>query len=97
MDVKTAFLYGILNGKVYIDQPQGYNTPGSEQLICKLHKATYGLRQSPRCWYERISTFLKSIGMEQSTNDPNLYHIGIGDDKIILVVYVDDLFITGSN
>jgi hypothetical protein len=87
MDVKTTFLYGVLKDEVYMDQPLGYTVPGSEHLVCKLNKALYGLRQSPRMWYERISTFLKSIHMQQSTSDPNL----------IIVVYVDDLFITGAD
>jgi hypothetical protein len=96
MDVKTSFLYGILKGRVYMDQPRNYSIPGSEQLVCKLHKAIYELRQSPRLWYKRIIIFLKSIGMHRSTNDQNLYYIKAGNDKIILVVYADDLFITGS-
>ena len=48
-------------------------------------------------WYERIGSYLKSIGMTSSTSDYNLYHIGHGDQKVILVVYVDNLFVTDGD
>jgi hypothetical protein len=79
-----------------MDQPASYEQLGQEHLIYKLRKALYGLCQSPRMWYNRIDSFLKSIGMIRSHSDYNMYHIRQGDNKIILVVYVDDLFITGG-
>jgi hypothetical protein len=74
-----------------MDQPAGYEQLGQEHLVCKLKKALYGLCQSPR-----IDSYLQSIGMIRSHSDYNMYHIGQGNNKIILVVYVDDLFITGG-
>jgi hypothetical protein len=94
LDVKTAFLCGHLHDEVYMDQPAGYEQLSQEHLVCKLQKALYGLRQSPRMWYNKIDSFLKSIGMTRSHSDYNMYHIGQGDNKIILVVYIDGLFIT---
>jgi hypothetical protein len=88
LDVKTAFLYDLIKEEVFMQQPQGYELPGYENLVCRLNRALYGLRQSPRMWYERINTFLLSL---------NMYYIGDGVDKIILVLYVDDLFITGGD
>jgi hypothetical protein len=97
LDVRTAFLYGILEEEVYMDQPPGFIRHGQEHLVWKLNRALYGLRQSPRRWYERINSYLTSIGMTRSGSDYNMYHIGEGHNKIVLVVYVDDLFITGGN
>jgi hypothetical protein len=58
--MKTAFLYGHLHDEVYMDQPAGYEQLGQEHLVCKLRKALYGLRQSPRMWYNRIDSYLQS-------------------------------------
>jgi hypothetical protein len=96
LNVKTAFLYGLIKEEVFMQQPQGYALPGHEHLVCRLNRALYGLRQSPRMWYERINTFLLSLGMTWSTCDHNMYHIGTGANKIILVLYIDDLFIMGG-
>ena len=58
MDVKTAFLNGILEEEVYIEQPQGFKVYGRESHICRLLKALYGLKQAPRAWYSRIDSYL---------------------------------------
>ena len=97
LDIKTAFLYGHLTEDVYMQQPQGFVQSGHEHLVCKLKRALYGLRQSPRMWYERIHCFLLSKGYTRSDNDHNMYSKGEGDEKTLLVVYVDDLFITGGD
>jgi hypothetical protein len=97
LDVKIAFLYGLIKEEVFMEQPQGYQLPGYENLVCQLNRALYGLRQSPRMWYEWINTFLFSLGMTRSTCDHNMYYIGDGINKIILMLYVDDLFITGGD
>jgi hypothetical protein len=52
MDVKTAFLRGDLKEQIYMEQPEGFNQPGQEHLVCKLKKSLYGLKQSPRQWYK---------------------------------------------
>ena len=59
-------------------------------------KALYGLKQAPRAWYSRIDTYLQEMGFTKSEADLNLYYIVIGDDPLILVLYVDDLVITGA-
>lgn len=61
--------------------------------MCRLWKALYGLKQAPRAWYSRIDTCRI---FEKSEVDPNLYYLVDGEDPIILVLYVDDLFITGA-
>ena len=62
--------------------------------VCKLKKAMYGLKQPPRAWYGRIYNFLTSLGFTKSKVDPNLYMKDMDDEPIILLLYVDDLFLT---
>jgi hypothetical protein len=96
MDVKTTFLNGVIEEEVYIEQPQGFEVHGRDSHVCRLRKALYGLKQAPRAWYSRIDGYLLSMGFTKSEADPNLYFILVGDDPLILVLYVDDLFLTGA-
>ena len=63
--------------------------------VCKLKKALYGLKQAPRAWYLKIDNYLLSMGFVKSEVDSNLYFLLVGDDALILVLYVDDLFLIG--
>ena len=94
MDVKIAFLDGIIQEEVYIEQQQGFEQHERETHVCRLKKALYGLKQASRAWYSRIDTYLQEMGFHKSDADPNLYYIVVSDDPIILVLYVDDFFIT---
>ena len=58
MDVKTAFLNGMIEQEVYIKQPEGFVVHGKESHVCRLKKALYGLKQAPRAWYSRIGNYL---------------------------------------
>lgn len=58
MDVKTAFLYRLIDQLIYVEMPKGTETEANKNMVCKLLKALYGLKQSPRLWYERLSAFL---------------------------------------
>ena len=95
MDVKTAFLNGVIE-EVYIEQPQGFQVEDRCTHVCKLKKALYGLKQAPRAWYGRIDSFLTSMGFAKSKADPNLYLNVIEDEPVILLLYVDDLFLIGN-
>ena len=64
--------------------------------MCRLKKALNGLKQAPRAWYSRIDSYLLSIGFRKCEADPNLYYIVVGGVPLILLLYVDDLFITGG-
>ena len=70
---------------------------GRESYVCRLKKALYNLKQALRAWYSRIDTYLQQLGFQKSEGDPNLYYIVVGEDPLILVLYVDDLFITGAD
>ena len=64
--------------------------------VCKLKKAQYGLKQAPRAWYGRIDSFLTNLGFTKSKANPNLYMKVMDDEPAILLLYVDDLFLTGN-
>ena len=96
MDVKTTFLNGELKEEVYIEQSEGFVAHKKETHVCRLMKALYKLKQAPRAWYERINTYLQKMGFVKSEADANLYYLMVGGEILILVLYVDDLFLTGS-
>jgi hypothetical protein len=96
MDVKTAFLNGEIEEEVYIEQPEGFVVHNERYHVCRLKKSIYGLKQAPRAWYEKMDGFLMSLGFNKSVVDPNLYYHIDGNDCLILVLYVDDRFLTSS-
>ena len=96
MDVKTAFLNGVVEEEVYVEQPLGFETHDRETHVCKLKKALYRLKQAPRTWYGRIDSFLMSLGFTKSKADPNLYSKVEDGMQVTLLLYVDDLFLTGD-
>jgi hypothetical protein len=96
MDVKAAFLNGFIEEEVYIEQPQGFEVSERESHVCLLRKALYGLTQAPRACYLSIHTYLLQMGFEKNDVDHNLYYIIRGEDTLILILYVDDLLITGA-
>ena len=73
MDVKTAFLNGVVE-EVYVEQPLGFETHDRESHVCRLKKSLYGLKQAPRTWYERIDSFLSSLGFTKSKANSNIYY-----------------------
>jgi hypothetical protein len=96
MDVKTAFLNGVIEEEVYIEQPQEFEVEDRKTHVYKLKKALYGLKQAPRAWYGRIDSFLTRLGFTKSKVDSNLYFKVMNDEPIILLLYVVDLFLTGE-
>eukprot|EP00253_Pinus_taeda_P033305 PITA_33305 len=94
---QTAFLNGVTEEEVYIEQPEGFETHEKKSHECRLRKALYGLKQAPRAWYGRIDGYLQKMGFVKSDADPNLYYLVVENELLILVLYVDDLFLTGSS
>ena len=93
MDVKTAFLNGVVEEEVYVEQPLGFEMHDKESHVCRLKKAMYGLKQAPRTWYDRIDGFLSSLGFTKSKVDSNLYYKVEDGNPVILLLYVDDLLV----
>jgi hypothetical protein len=95
-DVKTAFLNSVIKEEVYIEQPQGFEGEYRRSHVYILKKFLYGLKQAPRAWYGRIDSFLTSLGFTKSKADSNLYFKIMNNEPVILLLYVDDLFLTGE-
>ncbi|KAM2827187.1 hypothetical protein COP1_036768 [Malus domestica] len=97
LDVKNAFLHGILQEEVYMTQPPGFVDLKHEDYVCRLHKSLYGLKQAPRAWNERFTTFLPSLGFKSTFADSSLFVKTVDTYVVILLLYVDDIIITGSH
>jgi Reverse transcriptase (RNA-dependent DNA polymerase)/Integrase core domain/gag-polypeptide of LTR copia-type/GAG-pre-integrase domain len=97
MDVKNAFLQGNLEEEVYMEIPPGLHVPQGNQMVCRLKKAIYGLKQSPRAWYGRLSNALGKIGYKRSDADHSLFTTVTKRGIVVILIYVDDLVITGSD
>jgi hypothetical protein len=96
MDVKTKFINGEIEEEVYIEHPERFVIHDEKSHVCRLKNVLYGLKKPPRAWYENMDGFLMSLGFNKSVADPNLYYHIVGDECLILVLYVDDLFLTDS-
>jgi hypothetical protein len=96
MDVNTTFLNGAIEEEVYIEQPQGFEVHSIDTHVCRLKKSLYGLKEAPRAWYARIDNYLIRLGFSKSHADPNLYYKVVNNAPMILLLYVNDLFLTGE-
>ena len=97
MDVKTAFLNGDLNEEIYMEQPEGFSTPGQEMKVCRLVKSLYVLKQAPKQWHEKFDNVMLSHGFKINECDKCVY---VKDDEhcyVIVCLYVDDMLIVGSD
>ena len=90
MDVKTAFLHGAIKEEVYVEQPLGFDVQDWDTRVCRL-------KQAPRVLYKRIDSYLMRLGFTRSNADPNLYFKVDREKPLILVLCVDDLFLTGAD
>lgn len=73
LEVKNAFLHGNLTEEVYMQQPQGFINPNSPNHVCKLLKSLYGLKQTPRAWFECFTSHLLTLGFQTSHADSSLF------------------------
>ena len=95
LDIKGAYLNGILREKVYMKQPEGYED-GTDR-ICELLKTLYGLKQAGREWNKEFDSKMKGFGYNRTRSDPCVYIRRDGKDVVILTVWVDDILLFGTS
>jgi hypothetical protein len=96
MDVKNAFLHGDLQEEIYMKLPSGMTTSFPYD-VCKLRRSLYGLKQAPRAWFEKFRNTLLSFHFTQSQYDSSLFfHMSVSG-IVLLLVYVDDIIIIGTD
>ncbi|WVZ97193.1 hypothetical protein U9M48_042746 [Paspalum notatum var. saurae] len=96
MDVKSAFLNGYIEEKVYVRQPPSFESSKFPDRVYKLRKALYGLKQAPRPWYARLKSFLLKYGFVMGSVDKTLFFLSRGGDTLIVQIYVDEIIFGGS-
>ena len=95
MDVKNAFLNGELSEEIYM-QPPPYLSVDSNK-VCHLRRAFYGLKQAPRTWFAKFSSTIFHLGYTTSPYDSVLFLRRTDKGTILLLLYVDDMIITGDD
>nr|GEV68190.1 putative ribonuclease H-like domain-containing protein [Tanacetum cinerariifolium] len=91
IDVKSAFLHGMIEEEVYVYQPLGYEDPYFPNKVYKVKKALYKLHQAPRVWYETLSTYLLDNGFHREKIDKTLFIRRHKGDILLVQVYVNDI------
>jgi transposase InsO family protein len=97
MDVKTAFLNGDIDETIYMVQPENFVSDDAKQMVCKLKKSIYGLKQASRQWYYKFHQVIISYGFEMNLVDDCIYHKFSGSKYIFLVLYVDDILLASND
>ena len=95
MDVKNAFLNGDLTEEVYMQPPPGFSSSSTQ--VCRLRRALYGLKQAPRAWYAKFSSTISDLGFSASAYDSALFIRQSSHGIALLLLYVDDMIITGDD
>jgi hypothetical protein len=80
-----------------MEQPQRFMDREHPDYVYKLHKSLYGLKQAPRAWFNRLSSFLVELGFIASLVDPSLFIFTHGSIWLFMLIYVDDIILTGSH
>jgi hypothetical protein len=96
LDIKNAFLHCTLTETVYCSQPTGFVGAARSDLVCRLNRSLYDLKQAPRAWYSRFASYLASIDFVEAKSDMSLFIYRCDDDTVYLLLYVDDIVLTTS-
>ena len=96
-DVKNAFLHRDLEEEIYMDVPLGYMANSEAKIMCKLQRNLYGLKQSPRACFGCLNSAMRKYGFQQSNSDHTLFLKHHQGKVTALIVYVDDMIITGDD
>ncbi|KZV51821.1 hypothetical protein F511_11198 [Dorcoceras hygrometricum] len=97
MDVKTAFLNGDIDEIIYMVQPENFVLGDPKNMVCKLKKSIYGLKQASRQWYHKFHEIILSFGFEENLIDHCVYHKFSGSKHIFLILYVDDILLATND
>jgi hypothetical protein len=97
MDVKSAFLNGVIQEEVYVRQPPGFESPKYPDRVYKFSKVLYGLKQAPRAWYDRLKTFLLEHGYVMGSVNKTLFTLNHATTFLLVQIYVDDIIFGGSS
>ncbi|XP_020261941.1 uncharacterized protein LOC109837959 [Asparagus officinalis] len=97
LDVKNAFLHGDLVEEVYMEIPLGFGTDQTVGKVCRLKKSLYGLKQSPRAWFDRFRKAMIGMGYQQINADHTVFFRRSESHITMLTVYVNDMIITGDD
>jgi len=98
LDVKSTFLYGMLDEELYMEQPQGFKVPGNEHKVLCLKKAIYGLKQAAHTWWHELDHSLKALGFSCLYADAGIFITKHADrTMVITLAYVDDIILTGPH
>jgi hypothetical protein len=95
--VKNVFLHGTLSETVFYCQPTGFTDPAHPDLVCRMHKSLYRLKQAPWAWYSQFATYLTTLGFIEAKSDTSMFIFHRDSDTVYLLVYVDDIILTASN
>jgi hypothetical protein len=97
MDVKTTLLHGNLEEEIYMKNPKGFAVKGNKKFLCKLKKSLYGLKKSPRMWYQKFDTYILRLGLVRRIDNHCVYSKHVGNHFIYVVLYVDYMLWVGNN
>jgi hypothetical protein len=95
--VKNVFLHDTLSETVFCCQPTGFADPAQPDLVCRLHKSLYRLKQAPRAWYSQFATYLTTLGFIEAKSDTSLFIFCRDSDTVYLLLYIYDIILTASS
>ena len=97
MGVKSAFLNGMLQEEIYVEQLKGFVDPHRPDDVYKLKRALYGLKQAPRAWYDRLIAYLTEHGFKRGSADTTLFIRNDKNSFIVAQIYVNDIVFYATN